>query len=165
MGNLRKIKRACQNLPPVPAQPQADSGSPRMELDQSELEAILERAKTAPMSEAEYAKLHAALETLVFLTQELEKKRVSIQRLKQLLFGTTTENTRKVLQKILGDAGKDPKPGAGAPGEPQTQTGEKAPGHGRKGAADYVGGEKVWPIFDSKRHGTFVFGPKTRKSR
>jgi hypothetical protein len=50
-------------------------------LDRSELEAILERAKTTPMSEAEHAKLHAVVETLVFLTQELEKKHVSIQRL------------------------------------------------------------------------------------
>jgi hypothetical protein len=33
------------------------------------------------MSEEEYQKLHAAMETLVFLTQELEKKRVSVQRL------------------------------------------------------------------------------------
>ena len=63
-----------------------ESGSPaRIEMDQSELESILERAKTTPMSEEEYGKLRAAIETLVFLTQELEKKRVSVQRLKQLL--------------------------------------------------------------------------------
>ena len=76
-----------------------ESGSPeRIEMDHSELEAILERAKTTPMSEEEYGKLHAAMETLVFLTAELEKKRVSVQRLKQLLFGTTTETTRKVMK-------------------------------------------------------------------
>ena len=54
------------------------------------------------MSEEEYAKLHAAIETLVFLTAELEKKHVSIQRLKQLLFGATTETTRKVIEKTPG---------------------------------------------------------------
>ena len=41
----------------------------------SELEAILERVRSS-LSPEEYAKLHAAMETLVFLTQELEKKRV-----------------------------------------------------------------------------------------
>jgi len=54
MGNLRKIKRVCQSLRPLPTPP-ADGGRQRMELDRSELEAILERAKTTPMSEEEYA--------------------------------------------------------------------------------------------------------------
>jgi len=111
MGNLRKIKKACQRPHPLPAQPEADGPAERIDLDQSELEAILERAKTTPMSEEEYAKLHAVIETLVFLTQELEKKRVSIQRLKQLLFGATTETTKKVMKKILDEAGKEDKPG------------------------------------------------------
>jgi hypothetical protein len=71
------------------------------------LEAILERAKTAALSQAEYDTLHAAMETLIYLTQELEKNRVSVQRLKQLLFGTTTEKTQKVMEKILDEADKE----------------------------------------------------------
>lgn len=128
MGNLRKIKRACQSLRPLPAPP-ADGGSQRMELDRSELEAILERAKTTPMSEAEYAKLHAVVETLVFLTQELEKKHVSIQRLKQLLFGGVLSAGlhEKVLLRgyrqrlsasLMGSAAR----GRGRPGEPAKPT-------------------------------------------
>jgi transposase len=153
MGNLRKIKKACGHVPAPPATPKPPGEGERIDLDQSELEAILDRAKTTPMSEEEYAKLHAAIETLVFLTQELEKKRVSIQRLKHLLFGTTTESTRKVLQKILGDAGKDKDSGADAAQEPETQTPEKAPGHGRNGAANYVGGEKIWVPHESLKPG------------
>ena len=80
----------------------AGPGSPeRIDLDRSELESILEHARTAALSQAEYDKLHAAMETLIYLTQELEKNRVSVQRLKQLLFGTTTEKTQKVMEKIL----------------------------------------------------------------
>ena len=134
MGNLRKIKRACQSLRPLPAPP-ADGGSQRMELDRSELEAILERAKTTPMSEAEYAKLHAVVETLVFLTQELEKKHASIQRLKQLLFGATTETTRKVIERILDETGKERTSGDDAAGGKEPEAREKAPGHGRNSAA------------------------------
>ena len=152
MGNLRKIKRACQSLRPLPAPP-ADGGSQRMELDRSELEAILERAKTTPMSEAEYAKLHAVVETLVFLTQELEKKHVSIQRLKQLLFGATTETTRKVIERILDETGKERTSGDDAAGGKEPEAQEKAPGHGRHGAEEYVGAEKIRVPHESLKPG------------
>jgi K+/H+ antiporter YhaU regulatory subunit KhtT len=129
MGNLRKIKKALRHQHPGPARPPADGGVETMDLDRQELEAILEHAKTA-LSEEEYTKLHAALETLVFLTTELEKKRVSVQRLKQLLFGATTEKTQKVIQKVLAEAGVDSETGGDdTPGQSETPP-EKVPGHG-----------------------------------
>ena len=79
----------------------------RVELAPQELEAILEHARAA-LSEAEFATLKGAMQTLEFLTRELEKKSVSIQRLRQLLFGAATETTAKVIEKIL-------KRGAGIP--------------------------------------------------
>jgi hypothetical protein len=90
MGALRKIRKTCGSLPPASATPKPPGGIERMDLDQSGLEAILERAKTT-LSNEQYTKLHAAIETLVFLTRELEKKHVSVQRLQQLLFGATTK--------------------------------------------------------------------------
>ena len=158
MGTLRKLKRACQNQRPLPALSAGDDDAGRrIDLDQSELEAILERAKTAPLSEEESAKLHAVIETLVFLTQELEKKRVSIQRLKHLLFGATTETTRQVLQKILDQAGPQDPPGQEAdpqadPG-PAAESQEKPHGHGRNGAEAYVGAEKVCVPHESLKPG------------
>jgi len=142
MGNLRKIKRASRRGHPSPAQPPVGGGVEYIDLDRQELEAILEHAKTA-LSEDEYTKLHAAIETLVFLTTELEKKRVSVQRLKQLLFGATTETTRKVMKKILDEAGKeDPSDDEAAEGqEPEARP--KAKGHGRNGAKAYVGAGKI----------------------
>ena len=119
----------------------------------SELEAILERAKTTPMSEEEYAKLHAAMETLAFLTQELEKKRVSVQRLKQLLFGAATETTRKVMERILDEAGKESKPGDGVGDGKETEPRQKAKGHGRNGAEEYVGAEKIRVPHESLKPG------------
>ena len=154
MGTLRKIRKMCGSQHPTPATPQPQGRVERMDLDQSELEAILERAKTTPMSEAEYTKLHAAVETLVFLTQELEKKHVSLQRLKQLLFGATTETTRKVIQRILDDAGqkKDSESPDGAGGQ-EASSQEKVPGHGRNGAEDYVGAEKIRVAHESLKPG------------
>lgn len=123
-----------------------------MELDRSELEAILERAKTA-LSEEEYSKLHAAMETLVFLTAELEKKRVSVQRLKQLLFGATTETTKKVMKKILDQAGKEDKPADDATQSQEPEVPSKPKGHGRNGASAYVGAEKVSVPHESLKPG------------
>jgi transposase len=123
-----------------------------MELDRSDLEAILVRAKTA-LSDEEYTKLHAAIETLAFLTQELEKKQVSVQRLKQLLFGTTTETTRKVMERLLEETGqgKTSREEAGQGREPEAV--EKAPGHGRHGAEEYVGAEKIRVPHESLKPG------------
>ena len=131
----------------------AGPGSPeRIDLDRSELESILERAKTA-LSEEEYAKLHAAMETLIYLTQELEKKRVSVQRLKQLLFGATTEKTQKVMDKILDKAGKENNSGDDAAEGKDAEARQKAKGHGRNGAAAYTGADKVCVLHESLKGG------------
>lgn len=131
----------------TPKTPQSSPGKPDgpeyLDLEQSELEAILERAKAA-LSQDEYDTLHAAMETLIFLTRELEKKHVSIQRLKQMLFGASTESTRKVMKKILDEMEQKNKPG-----EDDKKTGSdskpspKAKGHGRNGAEAYTGAETV----------------------
>jgi transposase len=111
-------------------------------LDRSELEAILEHAKTA-LSEDEYNKLHAAMETLIYLTQELEKNRVSVQRLKKLLFGTTTEKTQKVMEKLLNQAEKGNNSGDEGAKDNAPEGPKKAKGHGRNGADTYTGADKV----------------------
>jgi len=143
MGNLRRIRKHM-GTPHRPQSGPTPSGGPeRMELDRTELEAILTRAKTMPVSEQDYDKLHTAIETLIFLTQELEKKQVSVQRLKQWLFGATTETTRKVLETILDEAGK-PNPSNGDAEETKApEIPPKAPGHGRNGAQEYPGAKKI----------------------
>jgi transposase len=153
MGNLRRIRKQM-GAPHRPQPGPSGSGGPeRIELDRAELEAILARAKTTPMSEEDYTKLHAVIETLIFLTQELEKKQVSVQRLKQLLFGATTESTRKVIEKILDEAGK-PNPSGGDTAETKApEVPPKAPGHGRNGAEDYEGAEVVHVVHPSLRGG------------
>ena len=119
----------------------------------SELETILERSKTTALSEEEYQKLHAAMETLVFLTQELEKKRVSVQRLKQLLFGATTETTRKVMEKLLGETDKESNSGDNTAEGKDTEPRQKAKGHGRNGAEAYTGADKICVPHESLKPG------------
>ena len=66
------------------------------EVKLSELKAIIERAKSGALSEGDVNQLESAVDTLAFLTMELEKKGVSIQRLRQLIFGSSSEKTRDV---------------------------------------------------------------------
>ena len=141
MSHLRRIRRRrgekVEQRQAKPTGATGTHGPERIELQMSELEAILARVKSS-LSPEEYDKLHAALETLLFLTQELEKNRVSVQRLKQLLFGATTEKTRKVIQKALAEAGVDSETGGD-----DTPPPEKVKGHGRNGADAYTGAQKV----------------------
>ncbi|MFH2006758.1 MAG: transposase, partial [bacterium] len=109
----------------------------RQTIELGVLEAIIERAKSSPLSEDDHEKLKAAIETLAFITRELESKRVSITRLKKLLFGASTEKTSQVFGEAAGS-------GVGrGPGGDRKNNGEKRKGHGKNGAAAYTGAEKV----------------------
>ncbi len=126
------------NDPPTKAQAGPSEGKgqppPRVDLSMADLAVILEHAKTA-LSDTEFATLQEAMQTLAFLTRELEKKSVSIQRLKQLLFGASTETTAKVIQAVRQAVGT----GSASAGP----AGAKPKGHGRNGAEAYVGAQLV----------------------
>ena len=68
------------------------------QVDMKEIEEILEHSRREALSEEEHRKLKAAIETLAFLTSEIEDKQASIKRLRKLLFGQTSEKTKVVLE-------------------------------------------------------------------
>jgi hypothetical protein len=142
------------------------------EIELRELQAILARAKAGPLGDAEVDKLKAAMDTLAFLTRELEAKGASIQRLRRMLFGPSTEKTSQVVGSKPGgataptatadtspsaptDVSQDkaasgPVPAADvapqdadAPAPSSSATEPKRKGHGRNPAAAYTGAEKV----------------------
>ena len=108
------------------------------------LEAIVERTKAA-LSEEEYDTLKGAVDTLAFLTQELEKKGVSIKRLRKLIFGASTEKTSQVTgEPTVDTAGEaDNTSSDSGAGEPQDKPKPKRKGHGRNGTDAYQSAEKV----------------------
>ena len=121
-----------------PAGPRA--APPPLELRFDELGAIVERTKAGALSADDHAKLKAAMDTLAFLTAELQAKQTSLDRLRRLLFGAAD-----------GEDPHDPRPGA-APGRagprrrPEARgrpaaAGPPRPGHGRLGAAAYTGAD------------------------
>ena len=103
------------------------------QVDSAQLAAIVERTRTGALGEEDFATLKAALDTLAFLTAELQAKGTSLARLRRLLFGAPTEKTAQVLRK----AG----PPAGRP-QGQAQDGGRAPRHGRHAAAAYTGARR-----------------------
>jgi hypothetical protein len=123
------------------------SSTPRVDIDVAELEALLERAKAGPLSEADYATLRAALATLGYLTQLLEDRTTTIQRLRQLLFGARTEKTRTVVPppqdaEVTGGAAVQ-QGGATAPPHEESTAAPARPGHGRNGARAYASARRV----------------------
>lgn len=114
----------------------------RRELKLQDLEAILERARTAALNPDDHATLSAAVDTLAFLTRELETKGTSIRRLRKLLFGSKTEKTSQVLSKATGKHA-DPTESSAREGGDGEKKKKKRKGHGRNAAAAYRGAEKV----------------------
>jgi transposase len=123
----------------------------RLEVERQELEAILERARSAPLSSCDYATLKGAVDTLSWLTRELEAKGTSIERLRRMLFGPSTEKTSRILPAEPATSSAD----TTTPAEPDTDTPPrtKRPGHGRHGAESFTGAEKVAVSHESLAHG------------
>lgn len=102
-----------------------------------DLERILERTQTGALDDADRATLKAALDTLAFVTRELESQGASLERLRRMLFGARTETTAEV----LGESRDGSDPGRGK----RRDASEKKPrkGHGKNGAAAYPRAARV----------------------
>jgi transposase len=119
-----------------------------LEFPRAELQAIVDRARSAPITEAEAAKLKAVLGTFELLRSELKSKSTSIERLKKLIFGAKTEKTRAIVGEATADDEDE------VEGEPTGESPKrKRPGHGRNGASAYTGATKVTVTHPSLHHG------------
>lgn len=116
-------------------------------LQLSQLKTILERTRTGPLTDEDFEALTAAVDTLSFLTRELQLKGASLKRLRRLLFGTTSEKTDDVFKGKSTDS-KDTSTATGSTDtspEPDSQPEKKEtkPGHGRTSAEAYEGAKQV----------------------
>ncbi|HID66842.1 MAG TPA: IS66 family transposase, partial [Roseibacterium sp.] len=100
-----------------------------------ELESILEQTKAGPLGEEDHKKLSSAVGTLALLTQEIENKGTTIKRLRDMLFGLTSEKT----EKVMAAAAVNQTPSA----PPEKKPRKKVKGHGRNPAEAYRGAEQV----------------------
>ena len=110
----------------------------RLDVTSEELEVILEGVR-APLGEVSYQKLQAAIHTLSYVTELLETREATLEKLRRLLCHSSTEKTGKVLQQAGIETGEKKHK---TPGAPQSSKSASA-GHGRNGAAAYRGARKV----------------------
>ena len=117
---------------------------------------VLELAKAALDSEA-YAVIETVVRAYLSVSELVEQKGMTIERLRKLLFGPKTEKLRNVFPgageegtaESSSSAGSAPGPDGTAASEGTkraTGTGEEKEakkGHGRNGASEYIGAEKV----------------------
>jgi transposase len=100
----------------------------RVEINLSELDAVLDQARSEPLSEPDYQKLKTALHALAGLAARTR----------------TTEKTKAVLPERETASSSDEKPTAKNP---------PPPGHGRNGAAAFTGAKKVVILHPSLKTG------------
>ena len=146
----KRLKARCQAHRHRPA-----PKPKRIELDLNELQTIVERTKKVALGEDDHEKLKGAVDTLAFLTSEIENKNTSLRRLRRMLFGPSTEKTSKVLNKE-DDADKAKRDGE-APSTNEDKAKKKAKkkrkGHGRNGVDAYEGAERIKVRHESLKHG------------
>jgi transposase len=107
-----------------------------IDVEQKRIAAILERTRTV-LSDEEHATLSSIVDTVALVQAELQGKDASLERLRRMIFGATTESTRNVLGEKRGEL-----PAAASTDEARAAR-PKPPGHGRNAAAAYTGAEQV----------------------
>jgi len=132
-----------------------------VELNMDEVKALLERAQ-AVMDEEDYKKLEALVETAVYISQVVEDKSTTIARLRKLLFGSSTEKTRDVIQgedetasseSAAAEDSDEPTEKDDQENDPEKEQATQRKGHGRNGADAYRGAEKIRVPHDSLKSG------------
>lgn len=106
----------------------------RIDLSLEQVDALLKRVETGCLQDGDYQIIKAMVETIHLLSNAVDEKAASIRRLLRMLFGDRTEK----LEKIIKEKESSPNPA-----EEKKDEKEKPKGHGRNGAAEYTGSEKV----------------------
>lgn len=149
------------------------------DMDIEKLEALLRRAEDASLPAEDVQTIRALCQSYLYLTDLIDQKSTTIARLRKLLFGGQTEKTATVLRRDDTAAGNPPDaaPAAGGEASPligaegETAAGSsvptatasaapakrsssaRKPGHGRNGAEDYPGAQRVAVLLESLQAG------------
>ncbi len=117
----------------------------RIEIQSDELHAIIDKACSTPLPLDDAENLHAAVDTLAIMTAELEKKRISIHRLRKILFGFKSEKRRKVKRTGQGkdDRGQDSGTNADKPQQDDDPVDASSQEHGNSSEEETNGGSEV----------------------
>jgi transposase len=142
----------------------------RMDVTPVQVDGLRQRVATRSLEESDYLIIEGMIETVIFLSQALEEKDVSIKRLMQMVFGVKTESAKNVLGRAAQDTQKDTQDDTGCKSQETSETtaptveeehgdsGESdqksgCKGHGRNGAHTYTGAERSFVPHATLRSG------------
>jgi len=130
-----------------------------IEIEEAEVEQLIEKAERGALDAAEQRRLVPLLTTLLWLERKLLSTRISVAKLKRILFGKKTEKRARPPKAPDGggegsdngsdEGGSTHDPSSGSPPSssgtpPSASNTAKARGHGRRAAADYAGAQTVF---------------------
>jgi transposase len=137
-----------------------------------DLDELRRRVTEASLSDEDKKLFVAMVDTIAQLTQELESKRVSVARLRRLVFGARTEKLRSLKStdestgapntsdgetteqsQARGDSEDNADADSSREASQSDEPKRKVKGHGRHGAKDYPGAEKQDVPHPSLHHG------------
>jgi hypothetical protein len=143
-----------------------------VEIKAEAVRGLLEHAK-ARLDEKHYELFESIVKSYVALSELVDEKRMTIRELRKLLFGSTTETLTNVLEEVGKGRGPEARgdeessaPEGGAERGVAAELGEKGPperekageekpaGHGRNGAEDYIGAERLEVAHPSLKPGS-----------
>lgn len=121
-----------------------------IKLPQKEQSELIERVNRSTLSQEDRELIGAALDTLAFLSQAYENKKISIKRLLKMIFGPSSEKSKDVIKEdpqeeassesLTSTVETNSETDASAEDTPDKK--KKRKGHGRNGATAYTGAEK-----------------------
>ena len=119
-----------------------------IQLEANEVDDLQQRIAARQLSERDYDLVAAIVAAYRFVVNLLTRKKLTIARLKKLVFGARTETTEAVLGRAAEGAASEPgrdasrgEPSADAPASGSRPKRRK--GHGRLGADAYTGVERI----------------------
>lgn len=105
----------------------------RIDLSQEDMDALLARVKQC-ICESDYGIIKAMADTIACLSRAVKDKNDSLKRLLKIIFGESSEQTKKVLKAQKGNFDLSLR---------EDSIDQKPKGHGRNGASDYTGAQKI----------------------
>ena len=133
----------------------------RITITPERAEDLLRSVEASTLSKDDAALIRQIVETYRYVCELLDDKNTSLRRLRQQLFGDTSEKTEKVLERLakavadgrVPDGAAAADAGQGAAAAPSKPPPRKRKGHGRNGAAAYTGAKRIKVTHATLKHG------------
>ncbi len=115
-----------------------------IDMTREELHGLRGEVERSNLSPEVRDKLTAIIKTIEYLLQVIEDKSIAIGRLVRMIFGRSTESSKKILGKT-DEEGDSPEDSDESASEEEDKKKKKKPvkGHGRNGSSAYRGAEKI----------------------